>query len=234
MNITFPIAFLAGLATFFSPCILPVIPGYLSVLSGGERAQVMRRALFFALGLALVFATLGVVIGWVGPAVVPARDTIIKILGIVLIVYGVHLIKPLPLGFLSREFKIKVEKAGGSDLGALVLGGAFGLAWTPCSGVILGTILAQAIFFQVGQATPLLLSFSLGMIIPMLALAYLYQRGTGSVRLPQWLVRYYSPAIGIFVVVLGLSLVTGWIDYWRANLLAIFPGLESGLLPLIR
>lgn len=234
MNPTLPIAFLAGLATFFSPCVLPIIPGYLSVLSGGQRDKVIRRVIFFSIGLALVFTTLGVIIGWVGSAVVPLRDFLIKLIGAVLVIYGIHLIKPLPLGFLRRDFKIDFKSSESTDLSAFSLGAVFGIAWTPCSGVILGAILAQALFFQALTAAPLLFSFSLGLIVPMLAIALIYQRSGRFIKLPNWLGRFYSPAVGIIVLILGLSLLTGWIDYWRSNLLSIFPNLESGLLPAPR
>lgn len=234
MEISFFVAFLAGLATFFSPCALPIIPGYLSILSGGDKTKAVRRVVFFALGLALVFTTLGTVIGWVGSQIIFLRDFLIKSLGVILIIYGMHFIRPLPLGILGRKFGFKLPKKDASDLGALTLGGVFGLAWTPCSGVVLGVILAQALFFQTLSASLLLLSYSLGLILPMLLLSFLYQRSGQFIKLPHKVSKYYLPILGFIIIILGLSLVTGWIDYWRGNLLQIFPNLESGLLPLSR
>lgn len=234
MEISFPVAFLAGVATFFSPCVLPIIPGYLSILSGGDKSKITRRVLFFALGLALTFTTLGAVIGWVGSQIIFIRDFLIKTLGVVLIIYGLHFIKPLRFGILAREAGIRLPRGESSDLGALLLGGVFGLAWTPCSGVVLGVILSQALFFQATSAAVLLFSYSLGLILPMVLLGIVYQRSGDFIKLPHRVAKYYLPVIGIIIVILGMSLVTGWIDYWRGNLLQIFPNLESGLLPLAR
>lgn len=234
MEISFFVAFLAGLATFFSPCVLPIIPGYLSILSGGDRNKVLRRVLFFALGLALVFTTLGTVIGWVGSQIIFIRDFLIKTLGVVLIIYGLHFVRPLPFGILAKEFGIRLPRGESSDLGALVLGGVFGLAWTPCSGVVLGVILSQALFFQAASSAILLFSYSVGLILPMVLLGFVYQRSGRFIKLPPKVAKYYLPVIGIIIVILGMSLLTGWIDYWRGNLLQIFPNLESGLLPLAR
>lgn len=234
MEVSFLISFLAGVATFFSPCVLPIIPGYLSILSGGDKSKVIRRVLFFALGLALTFTSLGVAIAWVGSQVILLRETLIKILGVILVIYGIHFVKPLPFGILGREFGIKLPKAESSDLGALLLGGVFGLAWTPCSGVVLGVILSQALFFESLSAAVLLFSYSVGLILPMLLLAFFYQKSGQFIKLPPKVARYYLPVVGIIIIILGLSLMTGWIDYWRGNLLQIFPNLESGLLPLAR
>lgn len=233
MNITLLVAFLAGLATFFSPCILPVIPGYLAVLSGGQRSQVLRRTLLFALGMMLVFTTLGVVIGWVGGAVVGIRDSLVWVLGIVLIIYGVHLVRPLPLKFLNFERRLDLGNSA-TDLGAVLLGGAFGIAWTPCSGAILGVILSQALLFNTSLAAPLLLVFALGTVVPMVALGALYQYFGRTLRLPASWARWYSPVVGVIIIVLGLSLMSGWVNYWRADLLSIWPNLEKGLLPVAR
>lgn len=234
MEVSYLTAFFAGIATFFSPCILPIIPGYLSVITGGDRDKVLRRILFFALGLALVFTTLGALIGWVGSQIIFIRDFLIKALGAVLIIYGLHFVRPLPFGLLAKEFGLRLPQGESSNFGALLLGGAFGLAWTPCSGVILGVILAQALFFQAASSAALLFSYSGGLILPMIVLALIYQRSGQFIKLPSRVAKYYLPLVGIVIIILGLSLLTGWIDYWRGNLLQIFPNLESGLLPLSR
>ncbi|HET7713622.1 MAG TPA: cytochrome c biogenesis protein CcdA, partial [Patescibacteria group bacterium] len=157
-----------------------------------------------------------------------------KALGVVLIIYGFHFVRPLPFGLLAKEFGLRLPRGESSNFGALLLGGAFGLAWTPCSGVILGVILAQALFFQAASSAALLFSYSGGLILPMIVLALIYQRSGQFIKLPSRVAKYYLPLVGIVIIILGLSLLTGWIDYWRGNLLQIFPNLESGLLPLSR
>lgn len=234
MSIGLAVAFLAGMATFFSPCILPIIPGYLSVLSAGEKALIVRRAIFFSIGLGLVFTTLGLIVAWIGATVVGLRDLLLQAIGIVLVIYGIHLVRPLPIESFNKEWRLKVGQKEASDFNALVLGSAFGIAWTPCSGVILGAILAQALLFQSLQAAPLLFAFSLGLIVPMIALAVVYQRAGKLLNLPGWVGRYYNPVIGGLVIILGLSLIFGWINQWRTQLLLTIPNLESGLLPFTR
>ncbi|HET7713952.1 MAG TPA: cytochrome c biogenesis protein CcdA, partial [Patescibacteria group bacterium] len=118
MEVSYLTAFLAGIATFFSPCILPIIPGYLSVITGGDRDKVLRRILFFALGLALVFTTLGALIGWVGSQIIFIRDFLIKALGAVLIIYGLHFVRPLPFGLLAKEFGLRLPRGESSNFGA--------------------------------------------------------------------------------------------------------------------
>lgn len=232
MSVSLVVAFLAGLATFFSPCILPIIPGYIAILSGGKKDLVVRRMLLFSLGLGLVFSLIGAVIGLIGAEIIGVRDILIRIVGVVLVIYGIFLIKPFPL--LGREFRLLVPTTDLSDLGAFSLGGAFGIAWTPCTGVILGLILTQALYLQIIPAAASLLLFSLGMILPMLGLAFIYQKTTTFIRLPNLFTRYYNLIIGVVVIILGVMLVTGLMDWLRIMLLSFAPNLEQGLLSLPR
>lgn len=232
MNLNIAISFLAGLATFFSPCVLPVVPGYIAILSA-DRSRTVRRAIFFTLGLALSFTVLGALVAWVGGAIVPFRDTLFKILGLVLVVMGINLVRPLPIPFLRRDLQVRIEKSSSTDWGAALLGGAFGLAWTPCTGVILGAIIGQALLVQT-SAVPLLLTYSLGLITPMILLAIFLERTGRSFHLPALVNLYYGLTIGLLIILFGLGLLTGGLDNLRGWLLSVSPDFEKGLLPFTR
>lgn len=234
MSLSLGIAFIAGLATFFSPCMLPVVPGYLAVLSGGDRGKVLRRVILFTIGMALTFTILGVFLSWLGQVVVQWRDHLVQLIGGLLAIFGFHLIYPKFLPGLAKEMKLPFQVRGDSDTNSVLLGAAFGVAWTPCTGVILGLILAQALQSQMVAATQMLLSFALGMSAPLIALAILYQRFGQTVRLPHLLARYYNPVLGGLVILLGVRLATGLINDWRTAILSTWPNLEPGLLQLPR
>lgn len=230
MNIGLGVAFLAGLATFFSPCVLPIVPGYLAVLSG-DRGHILRRIILFSLGIVLAFTALGGLLAILGGIVVQTRDLLIKGLGVLLIFFGIQLLYPLP--FFGKELRIKLTDDQ-SDLSALALGAAFGIAWTPCSGVILGLVVAQALLSNTQLAVPLFLAYSLGLVLPMLAIAYFFKLSGRLVKFPKSLPRLVNITVAFLVIVLGIGMATGWINYWRAAALTQFPNLESGLLPLVR
>lgn len=226
MNLNLVISFLAGLATFFSPCILPVIPGYLIVLSSGQTEKIVRRALLFAVGLALTFVFLGLLIGLVGAELAIYRDTFLKVMGVVLIVLGFNLLTPLPIPFLRGDWQFRLQSLPASDFSALLLGAAFGIAWTPCTGVVLAAILTQAVVLQ-AQAVLLLGSYAFGIVAPMIILAVAFQRSGRTIKLPEWVGRYYAPVLGIVIILFGLMIFFGAIDNLRNWLFTVTP--TSGL-----
>ena len=229
MNLNLAVSFLAGLATFFSPCILPIIPGYILVLSSGQSGKIVRRVLLFALGLALTFVVLGLLIGWVGADLASYRETLLKVIGILLIILGFNLLRPLPIPLLQGDWQMR-WKLPPSDYSALLFGAAFGIAWTPCTGVVLAAILSQAVILQ-SQAVPLLAAYALGLVIPMIGIAMIFQRTGKTLKLPGWMERNYAPVLGIIIILLGLMILTGAIDNLRNWLFTVTP--TSGLcLPL--
>ena len=180
-ELSIPIAFIAGIVSFLSPCVLPLVPGYISMLSGasieelkqeasGELLRrVMRNSLAFVAGFSLVFVLLGASATWVGTFLLAKRTTFNLIAGIVVIIFGLHLTGLVKIPLLYREARLDTGAPRRSLGGAFLLGFAFAFGWTPCIGPILTAILALAAQRQtVYQGMFLLAVYSAGLAIPFL------------------------------------------------------------------
>lgn len=179
-------AFLAGLLSFISPCVLPLVPGYLSFVSGvsleemrgtgvaAERSTAVRRqmllaSLFFVLGFSLVFVTLGASATAIGQYVLEKSSMLGKVAGVVIIIFGLHTMGLLKIGWLYQEKRFQQSNKPVGFIGAMLVGIAFAFGWTPCIGPILAAILAIAGTQEtVGQGIQLLAVYSLGLAIPFL------------------------------------------------------------------
>jgi cytochrome c-type biogenesis protein len=193
-NVTILAAFVAGVLSFISPCVLPLIPGYLSFISGATldemqgtarpgtgvgvaappsaRRRVVVTSLFFILGFSLVFVALGATASALGQYLMERLRLLGKIAGIVLIVFGLHTMGVLRIGWLYRERRVQVDRKPAGPLGALLVGIAFAFGWTPCIGPILAGILAIAGAQEtIGQGVQLLAVYSAGLGIPFLMTA---------------------------------------------------------------
>ena len=180
-ELSIPIAFLAGIASFLSPCVLPLVPGYISMLSGasidelkneahGEiLRRVMRNSLAFVVGFTLVFVILGATATWVGHFLRAHQATFNIVAGIIVIILGLHLTGLLKIPLLYREARVDTGAPKRGLGGAFLLGFAFAFGWTPCIGPILAAILALAAARQtVLQGMFLLAVYSAGLAIPFL------------------------------------------------------------------
>ena len=174
-------AFFAGLISFLSPCVLPLVPGYLSYISGvssdqmraGADAETRRRVMVnasgFVLGFSLIFIALGASATALGQLMLAQLEVLSKIAGAVIIVFGLHTMGLLRIKWLYMEKRVQLSSKPLGLLGALVVGMAFGFGWTPCIGPILASILAVAATQEtVGQGISLLAVYSLGLGIPFL------------------------------------------------------------------
>ncbi len=175
-------AFIAGLVSFLSPCVLPLVPGYVSLISGvgveelktqdKDRkllGQLMRNSLMFILGFSVVFIALGAVATTVGQFARDYYPVLTRVAGIVIIIFGLHLTGIFKLNFLYTDKRLHSVKGGSSAWGAFAVGFAFAFGWTPCIGPILATILAFAGSQEnVGQGVALLGVYSLGLAVPFL------------------------------------------------------------------
>lgn len=174
-------AFIAGVISFLSPCVLPLVPGYVSLISGAtvdELSQqedrrlmrsVMLHSIMFILGFSIVFVILGAGATVVGQVVGRYRVLLTYIAGIVIIIFGLHLTGIFKINALYADKRLHAVKGGSSPLGAFVVGFAFAFGWTPCIGPILATILTFAAAEEtVGKGMGLLAIYSLGLAVPFL------------------------------------------------------------------
>jgi cytochrome c-type biogenesis protein len=219
MGITLWIAFTAGLLSFLSPCILPIAPGYLGIISGmslanlksdtASKRKVLWATIAFILGFSVVFISLGLASSFLGQFLLKYRRLIAQIGGFVVIILGLHLAGWLPISWLYKEKKMQVKHQIGIS-GAFLTGLAFSLGWTPCISPILGSILTLAgSQGQIGKGMLLLSMYSLGLAIPFLLLALGFERVSRGMAKLKTYIKYFEWASGILLILMGLLLVTG-------------------------
>src|SRR5262252_648674 len=214
-------AFLAGLISFLSPCVLPLVPGYVSLISGAgveelksAQGQLMRRVMVnsvgFILGFSIVFVTLGAISTEIGQLAARYKHTLSIIAGIVIIVFGLHLTGIFKIKALYTDARLHSVKGGSTPYGAFVIGFAFAFGWTPCVGPILAVILGfAAVQDSLAKGIALLAVYSLGLAVPFL----LTSLGIG--RFLKFYSRFRSHmhalevASGGLLIVLGGLLVAG-------------------------
>lgn len=210
------LAFVAGVVSVTSPCCLPLMPGYLSYISGvsaseeGSRRRVLGAALLFVLGFAIVFTALGASASAFGGFLLARLPLFIKVSGAFVIVMGLGMLGIIRLPFLSREVRFDLSKVRRGPAGAVPLGMAFAFGWTPCVGPVLGAILTSAAATQtVWKGSVLLFIYSLGFGVPFLVLALGSSRAGRSFRF----LRRHAMAVertgGVLLVSMGVLLITG-------------------------
>lgn len=211
-------AMFAGAISFLSPCVLPLVPGYLSAVTGVMPAdlddaparRVLLPSMIFVLSFSAVFVLLGVTATGLGSTLRDHRETLEKISGLVIIALGLLFISSLFVTRLNREWRVDalMERAGRG--GPLVAGVAFAIAWTPCVGPTLGAILsAAALTDSAGRGALLLVAYSAGLAIPFLLTALAFSRMTSAFAVVK---RHYSAVMatgGAVLVVMGVLIFTG-------------------------
>ncbi|MDN5726629.1 MAG: cytochrome c biogenesis protein CcdA [Propionibacteriales bacterium] len=220
MLLALPVALLAGLVSFFSPCVVPLLPGYLSYATGlgaadvvggrARRGPMLGGALGFVLGFALVFVITGTVIGGAGSALLGARDVITRVLGVVVIVVGLIFAGFIPLG--QRELRFSRIPAVGI-LASPLLGIVFGLGWTPCIGPTLTVVYSLA--YTEGSAfrgAVLAFVYAVGLGIPFVIAALAFGRMERLVKMVQRHQKLIMRIGGISMMLVGVLLVTGLWD----------------------
>lgn len=236
-EVTLAVAALAGLGSFWAPCILPMIPAFLAYISGTtladtnkssgdmvvvNKTSIVLNSVFFVLGFSVVFSMIGVVINSV---LVGVGGDVINLLnqigGIVIIGFGVFLILSTKINSLNMEKKILVRREKASYPLSFVFGLAFAVGWTPCVGPILGTILTLAATTP-AIAFNLLLVYSLSLGIPFILMAIFFSRSQRIIRAMGRHMKYYSVVLGAFIIILGILVYTNQLAY-----LANFPLLNE-------
>jgi cytochrome c-type biogenesis protein len=219
--ISFPAAFIAGLLSFLSPCVLPLIPAYFTFITGLSleeltenrnaeiRTKVFLSTISFVFGFSLVFILMGASASYLGGLMYKYRDLIRVVGGILIILLGVHLTGVIRIRGLEFEKRINLEKKPLHFLGTFIIGMAFGAGWTPCIGPLLGSILLIAGSQEtIRQGMVLLGIYSAGLAIPFIIISVFINLLLMFIKKASRALRYFNAAAGILLIVVGLILVT--------------------------
>ncbi|MGO4573881.1 cytochrome c biogenesis CcdA family protein [Microvirga sp. 2TAF3] len=234
LNVSLPAAALGGLISFLSPCVLPLVPPYLSFLAGttfdrlneGDSA-VRRRAvlasLLFVAGFSTVFVLLGATASALGQAIRQYLDVLSTLAGLAIIVMGLHFLGAFRIGFLYREARFNVNRPIGL-WGAYVMGLAFAFGWTPCIGPVLAAILAVAgSEASVSRGALLLAAYSAGLGIPFLLAAFAMKPFVALIKRMRSHFSIVEKTMGVLLILTGIAFLTGWITDMSFWLLETFP-----------
>ena len=214
-------AFLAGLVSFLSPCVLPLVPGYVSLISGAgveqlktQESQLLRKVMLnsvaFILGFSVVFITLGAVATEVSQMLSRYRSTLAQIAGVVIILFGLHLTGVFKIKALYTDARLHSVKGGSTAWGAFVIGFAFAFGWTPCVGPVLTVILTfAAAQDSITKGVMLLAIYSMGLAVPFLLTALGVERFLKLYSRFRVHMHAIEVASGALLVVLGILLVLG-------------------------
>ncbi|MGA7809567.1 cytochrome c biogenesis CcdA family protein [Bradyrhizobium sp.] len=239
-NVSIPAALIAGLVSFLSPCVLPLVPPYLIYLTGAtiehveydptvraSRRAVMISAILFVLGFSTVFVLLGASASLVGELIRAWSAQLAIVAGIVIIVMGLHFLGLTRIGFLMREGRLPIPKPVGL-WGAYVMGLAFAFGWTPCIGPILAAILSLAAAEStVAHGAGLLAVYSAGLGIPFLIAAFMIEQFSSLfARMKGHLVNV-ERAMGVLMIITGIGFLTGAVSSVSIWLLETFPSLQN-------
>ena len=232
------VALTAGVLSFLSPCVLPIVPPYLAYMGGismaemreggAGRGKVILPALFFVLGLSTVFLFLGFAASAFGAFFLANMGWFNTLAALIVMLFGAHFLGVLRLPFLQRDLRVDAGDRGGSAFGAYVLGLAFAFGWTPCIGPILGAILSLAANeASLARGTTLLGVYAVGLGIPFLLVAAFFPRLTGVMR---WMTRHMERIerlMGLLLWTIGLLMLTGGFSSFSYWLLETFPGMAA-------
>jgi cytochrome c-type biogenesis protein len=214
-------AFLAGLVSFLSPCVLPLVPGYVSLISGvgveqlkTQESQLLRKVMLnsiaFILGFSVVFVTLGAVATEVSQMLARYRSLLAQVAGVVIILFGLHLTGVFKIKALYTDARLHSVKGGSTAWGAFVIGFAFAFGWTPCVGPVLTVILTfAAAQDSITKGVMLLAIYSLGLAVPFLLTALLLERFLKFYSRFRAHMHAIEVASGALLIALGVLLVIG-------------------------
>jgi len=225
---TILIAFSAGLASFIAPCILPMIPAFLAYISGTtlteinndqktnfkiNKINIIANTIFFVLGFSVIFSTLGVLINSIlSENINQVSNSLNGIAGIIIVAFGIFLIASTKINSLNKEKKFQIKNFKSSYPMSFVFGLAFAIAWTPCVGPILGTILTLAATTPSISFT-LLLAYSIGLGIPFILIGIFFSKSTKIISSMTKHLKYYNIVLGGFIILLGILIFTNQLAY---------------------
>ena len=210
------LAFSAGLLSFLSPCVLPLIPSYITFITGlsfdevqSSRRVALVHGLLFVLGFSLIFLALGATATVIGRVMFSQRDLITKIGGVMIIVFGLYLVGVLNIGFFARERRVHLANKPVGYLGTVLVGIAFGAGWTPCIGPILGSILLYASTeADLPRGLALLSAYSLGLGVPFILSALAVDRFMSFFQKFKKQMLWMQRGAGVLMIGIGVLMIT--------------------------
>ncbi|MFE7039592.1 cytochrome c biogenesis CcdA family protein [Streptomyces atratus] len=234
--VALPIAVLGGLVSFFSPCVLPLVPGYLSYVTGvsgtdlaqAKRGRMVAGASLFVLGFTAVFVSGGALFGFFGDTLQEHSGTLSKVLGVLMILMGIFFMGLMPW-MTQREFRIHKRPVTGL-VGAPLLGALFGIGWTPCLGPTLSSVSILAMEQgTAGRGAILTVAYCLGLGLPFVLAAVAFRKALGAFG---WVKRHYAWVMrigGVMMIATGLLLLTGVWDTMMQELQGWSNGFTVGI-----
>jgi len=235
MNTTLSIAFLAGLISFLSPCVIPLIPGYISYISGtsynklGEKKKnlIILKTVFFTLGFSLVFIALGSTASFLGKFFLSNSDIFTIIAGSIIIFFSLQLLGFINLKLMNKDIRFFTDKYNDNLAFPFLVGAAFGFGWTPCIGPILGSILTlAAIEEDVNKGILLLTSYSAGLAIPFIISGMLIDKFVIFSKNFKNYISIVNKIGGTILLLTGMAIITGQLQILGSLLLEYFPSLN--------
>ena len=236
MTTTLSIAFFAGLISFLSPCVLPLIPGYISYISGTSfdklvekrKSLIVIKTIFFALGFSIVFIALGSTASLIGNFLLNNSDVFRIIAGIIIIFFSLQLIGIINFKFMNKDIRIFTDQYSHNLAFPVLVGAAFGFGWTPCIGPILGSILALAAIEENFSKSILLLSFySLGLAIPFITSGFLINKFLFFSKSLGKYISIITKVGGAILLLTGIAILTGQLQILGFFILEYFPSLGN-------
>ena len=232
MTITLSIAFVAGLISFLSPCVLPLIPGYISYISGTslekliekKNSLVVIKTIFFTLGFSIIFIILGSTASFLGKLFLNNSNILKVVAGIFIIFFSLQLIGIINLKFMNKEVRFFTNHYSSNLAFPFLVGAAFGFGWTPCIGPILGSILSiAAIEGNVGKSVSLLSFYSLGLAIPFIISGVLIDKFLFFSKSFRKYIYTVTKAGGTILLLTGIAILTNQLQVLGFFILEYFP-----------
>mgnify|MGYP006187433715 FL=1 len=233
---TLSIAFIAGLISFLSPCVMPLIPGYISYISGTsleelakkKRSLVFLKTIFFTLGFSFVFIVLGSTASYLGKLFLINSNTFRILAGIIIIIFSLLLLKVIDLKFLNKDLRIFTDKYSNNLYFPFLVGAAFGFGWTPCIGPILGSILTLSALEQnINKSILLLSSYSFGLAIPFIISGVLIDKFLTFSKSIKKYITLITKLGGIILLLTGFAILTGQLQVLGFFILENIPYLSN-------
>lgn len=227
------VAAVAGVLSFLSPCVLPIVPPYLAFMAGSTMEEAERRdgrvvtaAVFFVLGLATVFLMMGFAASALGRALLAWQRELSILAGLVIVVFGLHFLRLVRIPVLSQEARLEAGGEPGTPLGAYVFGLAFAFGWTPCIGPVLGTILSVSMQSgSAGRGLMMMGAYALGLGIPFVLTALFLGRAMRLMRGIKPHMGKIERVMGVLLIGVGALMLTGGFSAMSFWLLETFPAL---------